>query len=173
MLRGKRPNNTEFADDIVRIHYLIIHTDMLEYEEVSDTKAHSCIFFFFSKLKAGENITTGQYMNYQTFSNLQIRPLLKSSFNGIHIDLRDTSAEDTPFVSVGITRLVLMFKKASNIHFQPKRCEKLLASRQVEILVYKRIGQVRRRWFAIPLGEIFGRTATPVCVNILSQLQSL
>ena len=30
-------------------------------------------------------------MNYQTFSNLQFRPLLKISFHSIHIDLRDTS----------------------------------------------------------------------------------
>ena len=57
-------------------------------------------------------------MNYQTFSNLQFRPLLKSSFHSIHsIDLRDTSGEKIPFVSVGITRFVLMFRKASNIHF--------------------------------------------------------
>ena len=32
-------------------------------------------------------------MNYQTFSNLQFRPLLIGSFRSIHIDLRDTSAE--------------------------------------------------------------------------------
>ena len=50
-------------------------------------------------------------MNYQAFSNLQFRPLLKNSFHSIHIEMRDTSAEKTPFVSIGITRLVLMFKK--------------------------------------------------------------
>ena len=56
-------------------------------------------------------------MNYKTFSNLQFKPLLKGFFHGIRIDLRDTSGEKIPFVSVGITRLVLMFKKAFNIHF--------------------------------------------------------
>ena len=56
-------------------------------------------------------------MNYQTFTNLQFRPLLKNSFHSIEIDLRDTSGEKKPFVSVSITRLVLMFRKASNIHF--------------------------------------------------------
>ena len=50
-------------------------------------------------------------MNYQTFSNLQFRPLLKNSFHSIHIDLRDPSGEKIPFVSVGITRLVSMFGK--------------------------------------------------------------
>ena len=56
-------------------------------------------------------------MNYQTFSNLQIRPLLKIFFHSIHIDLRDTSGEKIPFVSAGIIRLALMFRKVSNIHF--------------------------------------------------------
>ena len=56
-------------------------------------------------------------MNDQTFSNLQFRPLLKNSFDSIHIDMRDTSGEKIAFVSVGITRLVLMFKNVSNNHF--------------------------------------------------------
>ena len=93
-------------------------TDLIEYNIVGNTKAplHRC-FPFISKLKSGDIITTGQYMNYQTISNLQFRPLLKNSSHSIHIDLRDTSSEKIPFVSVGITRLVLMFRKASNIHF--------------------------------------------------------
>ena len=118
MLRGKGPHKPEFAYDIVRIHSLMIYTDLIEYNLVGDTKAPLLRCFpFISKLKSGDIITTGQYMNYQTFSNLQFRPLLKNSFHGIHIDLRDTSGEKTPFVSVGITRLVLMIRKASNIHF--------------------------------------------------------
>ena len=56
-------------------------------------------------------------MNYQTFSKLQFRPLLKNAFHIIHIDLRDTFGEKIAFVSVGITSFVLMFRKVSNIHF--------------------------------------------------------
>ena len=117
MLRGKGPHKPDFAYDIVRIHSLMVYTDLIEYNIVGATKAPlpRC-FPFISKLKSGVIITTGQYMNYQTFSNLQFRPLLKNSFHSIHIDLRDTSGEKIPFVSVGITRLVLMFRKASNIH---------------------------------------------------------
>ena len=124
-LRGKRPRKPQFAHDIVRIHSLMIYTDLVEYNIVGDTKAPllHCILFV-SKLKSGDIITAGQYMNYQTFSNLQFRPLLKNSFHCIHIDLRDTSGEKIPFVSVGITRLVWMFRKASNIHFSPKRRKK-------------------------------------------------
>ena len=118
MLRGKGPAKPEFAYDIVRIHSLMIYTDLIEYNIVGDTKAPLLRCFpFISKLIAGDIITTGQYMNYQTFSNLQFRPLLKIFFHSIHINLRGTSDEKTPFVSVGITRLVLMFRKASNIHF--------------------------------------------------------
>ena len=118
MLRGKGPHKPEFAYDIVRIHSLMICTDLIEYKTVGDTKTPLLRCFpFISKLKAGDNITTRQYVNYQTFSNLHFRLLLKNSFHCIHIDFRDTSGEKLLFVSVGITRLVLMFRKASNIHF--------------------------------------------------------
>ena len=114
---GKKPHDPTFAYDIVRIHSLMIYTDIVDYNIVGDTKASlpRC-FTFISKLKSGDIITTGQYMNYQTFSNLQLRRLLKKSFHSIHIDLRDTSGEKIPFVLVGITRLVLMFRKAFEIH---------------------------------------------------------
>ena len=118
MLRGKGPHKPDFAYDIVLIHSLMIYTDLIEYNIVGDTKAPLLRCFpFISKLKAGEIITTGEYMNYQTFSNLQFRLLLKNSFHSIQIDLRDTIGEKIPFVSVGITSLVLMFRKASNFRF--------------------------------------------------------
>ena len=118
MLRGKGPHKPEFAYDIVRIHPRMVYTDLIEYNIVDDTKATLLRCFpFILKLKSGDIITTRQYMNYQTFSNLQLRPLLKNCFHGIHIDLRDTSGKKIPFVSVGITRLVLMVRKGSNIHF--------------------------------------------------------
>ena len=118
LIIGKGPHEPKFAYDIVRIHSLMIYSDLVEYNIVGYTKVPLLRCFpFISKLKAGDIITTGQYMNYQTFSNLQFRPLLKNSFHSIHIDLRDTSGEKIPFLSVGITRLVLMFRKVSNIHF--------------------------------------------------------
>ena len=99
-------------------------------------------------------------MNYHTFSNRQFRPLLKNSFHSIHIDLRDTSGEKTPFVSVGITRFVLMFQKASNILFLPKRRYKMVASREVEIPFYRGGGRQRERGFGA-LAQLIGRTAIP------------
>ena len=64
MLRGKCSHKPEFAYDIVRIHSLMIYTDLIEYNIVGDTKAQllRCIPFI-SKLKSRDILTTGQYMN--------------------------------------------------------------------------------------------------------------
>ena len=124
MLRGKGPHKPKIAYDIVRINSLMIYTDLIEYNVVGDTKRLMLQRFLFFRSSSLETLvcklkltTTGQYMNYQTFSNLQFRTLFKNFFHSIHIDLRVKSGEKKPFVSVGITRLALMFRKASNIHF--------------------------------------------------------
>ena len=102
----------------VRLHSPMIYTDFFEYKNIGDTKAplNRC-FPFVSKLKAGDIINNEQYMNCQTFSKQQFRPLLKNSLHSIRIDLRDTSGEEIPFVPVDITRLAMMFRKASRLHF--------------------------------------------------------
>ena len=56
-------------------------------------------------------------MNYQSFTILQFKKLLKNSFHCIKIELRDKTGEKSPFVSVGITRVVLLFCKFSDNHF--------------------------------------------------------
>ena len=99
-------------------------------------------------------------MNYHTFSNLQFRPLLKDSFHSTHIDLSDTSGEKLPFVSVGITRLILMFRKPSNIHLYSERRYKRVASRPIEISFFGSVGRQRGRGFGA-LVQVTGRTAIP------------
>ena len=96
LMTGKGPHDPEIAYDIVRIRSLMTYSHLVEYNIAGDTKVPllRCSPFI-SKLKEGDSITTGQYMNYKTFSNLQFRPLLKNSFHSIHIDLRDTSGEKT------------------------------------------------------------------------------
>ena len=49
MLRGKGPYKPEFAYDIVRIHSLMIYTDLIEYNIVGDTKAPLLRCFFYSE----------------------------------------------------------------------------------------------------------------------------
>ena len=117
LMCGKGPHEPTFAYDIVRILSLMIWTDIVEYKSVGDIKAPLLRCFpFISKLKSDDIITTGQYTDYQTFSNLQFRRLLKNSYHSIHIGLRDTSGKKIPFVSVGIARRVLMFRKVPDIH---------------------------------------------------------
>ena len=96
----------------------MINSDIIEYNIVSATKTPllRCIPFF-SKVKSGDIISTGQYMSYQSFTTLQFKKLLKNSFHSIKIELRDSTGEKIPFVSVGITRVVLLFRKISNNQF--------------------------------------------------------
>ena len=61
LMRGKEPHEPSFAYDIVRIHSLMIYTDIVEYNIVGDTKAPLLRCFpFTSKFKSGDIITTGQ-----------------------------------------------------------------------------------------------------------------
>ena len=62
LMIGKGPQEPKFAYVIVRIHPLMIYSNLVEYNVARDTKA--------PLLKGRDNITTGQYMNYQTFRKL-------------------------------------------------------------------------------------------------------
>ena len=74
LMRGKGLHEPTLAYDFVRIHSLMIYTNIVGYGIIRDTKAPLLrCFSFISKLKCGDLITTWQYMNYQTFSNLQFR----------------------------------------------------------------------------------------------------
>ena len=77
LLKLKGPHKPEIVFDIVRIHSLMINKDLIEYNIDGDMKVPflRCIFFV-SKLKDLDIISTRENMNYQTFSNLQLRPLL-------------------------------------------------------------------------------------------------
>ena len=65
---GEKDNTnqkSEFAYDLVCVHFFMIYTDLIEYNIVGDKKAPLLRGFpFFSKLKAEDIITTGQYKNY-------------------------------------------------------------------------------------------------------------
>ena len=117
-MSGAGPHFPKFPYDIVRIHTLMIYSDIVECNIVGITKAAllRCIPFI-SKIKNGDIISTGQYMNYQNFPNLQFEKILKNSFHSIKLELRDSYGERVPFNSVGVTRAVLMFRRASENHF--------------------------------------------------------
>ena len=171
MLRRKGSLKPKITDDLVRIHSLLIYTVQIEYKIVGNRKAPllSC-FCFVSKLKTGDIVTTGQYKNYQTLSNLEFRPLLKNLFHSLHIDLRETSGEKTPFVSVKTSCLVLMFIKASSIYFYLKDVTRWLLQdnkrfHSREVLV----DNVDED--SVNLHKLLGELQFHSCTNISSQLQ--
>ena len=98
-------------------------------------------------------------MIQQTFRfQLKFSPLLEKNFPSFQINLRETGSEKIPFLSVGVTRFVLMFKRASNICLLPQRSYKMVAVRQVETPLFGGFGRQRGRAFGA-LAQQLGRTA--------------
>ena len=96
----------------------MVYSDITEYNIDGDTKTPFLRWILFiSKVKSGDIISTGQYMNYQSFTNLQFKKLLKNSFHSIKIELRDSTGEKIPFVSVGTTELFSCFARFRMIIF--------------------------------------------------------
>ena len=98
IMKGKGLHYPQYSCDIIKTHSLMIYSDIMEYKKVGDTKTPllRCIPFI-SKVKNGDIISRGQYMNYQSFTNLQFKKLLKNSFHSIKIDIRDTTGEKKSF----------------------------------------------------------------------------
>ena len=62
LMKGKEPHEPQLALDIVRIHSLMIYSDLVEYSIVGDTKAPLLRCFpFISKLKGEDILTTGHW----------------------------------------------------------------------------------------------------------------
>ena len=69
MMKEKGPHYPQYSYDIIRKHSLMISSDIKEYNKVGDTKTpslHSIPFNF--KVKNGDIMSTGQYMNHQSFT---------------------------------------------------------------------------------------------------------
>ena len=65
----------------------MIYSDIIEYNEAGNTKTRVLRYIpFISKVKNGDIISTGQYMTYQSFTNLQFKKLLKNFFHSIKIE---------------------------------------------------------------------------------------
>ena len=113
---GATPFISLFPIDIIRVHSLMLYTDIIAHGVIGDTTAPLLRCFpFISKIK-GDELSTTQFMNYRCFENLLFKKLSKKNFHSISIDLRDTTGKQIPFAGVGITRLTLLFRKVEN-HF--------------------------------------------------------
>ena len=74
IMKGKGSHYPQYSYDNIRIHSLMIYSDIIECNIVGDTKTPllRCIPFI-SKVKSGDIISTAQYMNYQSFTDLQFK----------------------------------------------------------------------------------------------------
>ena len=155
-MSGAGPHFPKFPYDIVRIHTLMIYSDIVEYNIVGDTKAAllRCIPFI-SKIKKGDIISTGQYMNYQNFPNQQFKKILKNSFHSIKLELRDSYGEKIPFNSVGVTRAV---QKSFRQSFPKLSLQKMVADS--DLPYFRGYSRQRGRGFGA-LAQTIGRTAIP------------
>ena len=121
LISGAGPHFPKIPYDNVRIHTLMIYSDIVDYNIVGGTNTAPlrCIPFI-SKIKKEDIISTGQHMNYQNFPNLQFKKILKNSFDVIKLELQDSYGDKITFNSLGVSRAVLIFGRASENHFQIK-----------------------------------------------------
>ena len=98
-MKTNEPHNPQYSYDIIRIHFLMIYSDIIEYNVVGDKKTPllRCIQFI-SEVKNGDITSTGQYMNYQSSTILQAIKSFKNVFHSMKIELRDTTGEKIPFL---------------------------------------------------------------------------
>ena len=77
----------------------MIYSDIVEYNIVGDTKAAllRCIPFI-SKIKNGDIISTGQYMNYQNFPNLQFKKFLKILSTALNLSSATHTVKKIPSI---------------------------------------------------------------------------
>ena len=108
MMKRIGPHYPQYSNDIIRKHSLIIYSDIRENIVVGDTKTPllRCILFI-SKVKNGDKIPTGQYMNYQSFSNLRFKKILKNFFRSVKIRIRITEQLTFAWNLVGVALEVL------------------------------------------------------------------
>ena len=96
----------------------MIYSDFIEYNLVGDIKTPllRCIPFI-SKVKSEDIISTEQYMNYQFFTNLQFKKLIKNSLHSFKIEPRYTTGEKTPLCPKEIHELFSFFARFRIITF--------------------------------------------------------
>ena len=131
-MRRKGPREPVSAYEIARIPSLMIYTDFNEY-----------------KIELSELL----YMNYQTISSLQVRPLLKNSIHSFFIDLRDTRGDNT-FCNSGYYSTCFDVSKSFQLSFLTKS-------------TLQGISRQREKCFSA-LAQVIGRTGLPLLRKFVS-----
>ena len=150
----------------------MIYTALIEYNILGDTKNPLLRCFpFISKLKAGDIITTGQYMNYQTFRNLQFRPLLKILFIVFILTWETRAVTKYPlYLSVSLVLVSCLEKPPTFFSDLKDVTRRFVQDKQrfhsIEVLVDS-VGED-----SVHLHKLLGELQFHFCVNISSQLQN-
>ena len=105
------------------------------------------------KLKSGNMITTGHYIDYQTFSPLQGKPLLKNCFHSFHKDLKDTSVEKMLVLRWCLEKSPFLISNLKGFQRWPLLHK--LRFHSIEIMVHNLEG------VSVLLHKIFGGTEIP------------
>ena len=138
LLRRKWPQKQDFITHIVCIHVFMMYTDLTEYKIVGNTKAPLLRWFF---IISNNQLRNWQHRNCCAFFTLYLKPLLKTSSHSVNFDWRNSCSTKVSFVSVGITRFALIFRKSSHKNFRQKTRPMMVASRQVDIPCYRGMSQ--------------------------------
>ena len=115
-MRGVRQHINNNPMNLARVHSLMVYTDIVESRIVGDVKVPLLRSFPFEhrNYQLNNRFTVNQCMNHKTFDHLIFRRLNKSHFHSVHIELRSQTGELIPFISYGVVRLTLLFRKADN-----------------------------------------------------------
>ena len=100
-----------FPTDILKNDSIMDYTDIVEYSVIRDTIVPILRSFPFEQRLSHDRISITKTLNNALFDNLQYWRLLKNSIHSMMIELRSQTGELIPFVSVGVTRLTLIFRK--------------------------------------------------------------
>ena len=76
-LYTKGPHISQYPIDILRIHSVMVYTDIVEYSIIGDTKAPILGIFPFNQKVQDGNTFVSKFMSHTSFQNLHFRKLLK------------------------------------------------------------------------------------------------
>ena len=111
-----RPNQTSIAElhlDLARFHHVFVYCDIVENTRVAHTQVPLLRAFSSTQpnMEGFELSETTNATNYQRFNSVQYKRVNQNNFNRIQITLRDASGQLLPFVSLGVARCTLHFRK--------------------------------------------------------------
>ena len=84
IMSGKEPHFPQNSHDIIIVFSLMKYSDITKYNKVGDSETPLLrCFSFLSKIKIDDIISTGQYINSRSYTNLQLTKLFKKTHSKV------------------------------------------------------------------------------------------